>query len=64
MSAQHTPGPWLVKSWSGDDAIVRYFAARDPRNGGPLEWMKGDDGKICRFKTLRECRAAIAKATT
>jgi hypothetical protein len=60
MSAQHTPGPWIVVR---DVKARNYMVLRDLLgSGGQCELMKWENGQVARFGNEDHARAAIAKA--
>ena len=65
MSAQLTPGPWVVQMMSRAQPR-RFYVARQVEDGtwsSPhWEQMQSADGGIARFETLDEANAAIVAA--
>jgi hypothetical protein len=66
MSAQHTPGPWVVQMLTKPQPR-RFHVARQVEDGtwsSPhWEQLRDADGACARFETSDDARAAIAKAT-
>jgi len=58
MSTKHTPEPWRVLE--DRSALKRFDVAR--KVGERMEWMRDKRGRVLRFHTEAEARAAIAKA--
>jgi hypothetical protein len=56
-------GSWFPDRWLGDSEVPEgIYVSRTSWSGLAVDWMKGDDGKLARFDTMEQARAAIAAA--